>query len=446
MPSMRAASSPRSRTGRASRSSGRGEAAIERDRAHPRVVAGHDVRLIRDDERQSLVRRDPGEERHQRPRRRVRAVQVLEHEDDRFPLAEPAQHAEDAFERPGLATFRGALVARQRRPPGRLQTSRHAGHDPDDVGRGRTEHGVQSSSDRASSVGPTDRTTGPYGSSVPAGIAAPRSTVIGSRESADPSDRLVEEAADPDAGRSAQEHRAGPSAGGIVEHGRESREGVLAPDEPRARVPAGHAHSRPEVEPDDPGRGASRRGGPEPRLGWATMTDGRAAPHPDNTLNELSGEEWLYFTKSVLTTAYPSELGHAARKAHGANKPPRLMARLIEFFTRTGELVLDPFAGVGGTLLGAAIARGPRRAIGIELEPRWVAIYETVVRDLAAERDGAGPLIADLGATDPGGPRGFDPSGCELRLGDALAILPDAARGLRRLRRHGPALQRASCR
>jgi DNA modification methylase len=154
------------------------------------------------------------------------------------------------------------------------------------------------------------------------------------------------------------------------------------------------------------------------------MTDGRAAPHPDNTLNELSGEEWLYFTKSVLTTAYPSELGHAARKAHGANKPPRLMARLIEFFTRSGELVLDPFAGVGGTLLGAAIARGPRRALGIELEPRWLAIYERVVLELAAERDGAGPLIADLGATDPGGPRGFDPSGLELRLGDSLAILP----------------------
>ena len=32
------------------------------------------------------------------------------------------------------------------------------------------------------------------------------------------------------------------------------------------------------------------------------------------------------------------------------------MARLIEFFSRGGELVLDPFAGVGGTLLGAAIA------------------------------------------------------------------------------------------
>jgi len=154
------------------------------------------------------------------------------------------------------------------------------------------------------------------------------------------------------------------------------------------------------------------------------MTDGRRPPHPANTLNELPGEEWLYFTKSLLTTAYPSELGHAARKAHGANKPPRLMARLIEFFSRTGELVLDPFAGVGGTLLGAAIARGPRRAIGIELDPRWAVVYEQVVSDLAAERDGLGPELADLGSSDPGGLRGFDPSGLQLRVGDALTLLP----------------------
>ena len=154
------------------------------------------------------------------------------------------------------------------------------------------------------------------------------------------------------------------------------------------------------------------------------MTEARRAPHPANTLNELPGEEWLYFTKSLLTTAYPSELGHAARKAHGANKPPRLMARLIEFFSRTGETVFDPFAGVGGTLLGAAIARGPRRAIGMELDPRWAAVFEQVVTDLAAERDGLGPQLADLGTADPGGPRGFDPSGLELRVGDALALLP----------------------
>jgi DNA modification methylase len=147
--------------------------------------------------------------------------------------------------------------------------------------------------------------------------------------------------------------------------------------------------------------------------------------HPDNTLNELSGEEWLYFTKSVWGTAYPSELGHAVRKQHGANKPPRLMARLIEFFTTTGELVLDPFAGVGGTLLGAAIARGPRRGLGLEIEPRWVEVYDGLIRGLAAERDGLGPLLVDIGQSDPGGERGFDPSGLEMRLGDSLLLLPE---------------------
>ena len=161
----------------------------------------------------------------------------------------------------------------------------------------------------------------------------------------------------------------------------------------------------------------------------ALVTDGRRPPHPANELNDLSGEEWLYFTKSVLTTAYPSELGHALRKAHGANKPPRLMARLIEFFTKTGELVLDPFAGVGGTLLGAAIARGPRRALGIELDERWAAIYRDVVASLSAEQDGAGLRIAELESADPGPRRGFDPSGLELRVGDALTILPTLAEG-----------------
>jgi DNA modification methylase len=143
--------------------------------------------------------------------------------------------------------------------------------------------------------------------------------------------------------------------------------------------------------------------------------------HPNNTLNELSGDEWLYFTKSLLTTAYPSELGHAQRKAHGANKPPRLMARLVEFFTKGGDLVLDPFAGVGGTLLGAAIARTPRRALGFEIEPRWAEVYEAVSAAAEAEQ----VELRDLGDADPGGTRGFDASGCRLRVGDALKLITE---------------------
>ena len=156
-------------------------------------------------------------------------------------------------------------------------------------------------------------------------------------------------------------------------------------------------------------------------------TDPPTAPHPDNDLNELTGESWLYFTKSLWTTAYPSELGHAARKAHGANKPPRLMARLIEFFTVRDELVLDPFAGVGGTLLGAAICRAPRRALGIELERAGPPSTPRSSRRPCRSDDGHGPRLSDLGPSDPGGPRTFDPSGCVMTVGDALDRLAAAA-------------------
>jgi DNA modification methylase len=110
--------------------------------------------------------------------------------------------------------------------------------------------------------------------------------------------------------------------------------------------------------------------------------------HPRNTLNELSGDEWLFFTKSVLSTAYPSGFGHRLRKAHGANKPPQLMKDLIEFFTPAGGRVLDPFAGVGGTLIGGAIADPPRECVGIEISARWVEIYRQVI----AASAGALPL------------------------------------------------------
>ena len=53
------------------------------------------------------------------------------------------------------------------------------------------------------------------------------------------------------------------------------------------------------------------------------------------------------------THSYPSILGHDLRKRQGGNKPPQLMQELIEFFSKPADVVLDPFAGVGGTALGA---------------------------------------------------------------------------------------------
>ncbi|MEW5986931.1 MAG: DNA methyltransferase [Chloroflexota bacterium] len=104
----------------------------------------------------------------------------------------------------------------------------------------------------------------------------------------------------------------------------------------------------------------------------------RGAVHPKNKLNELAGNEWAYFTKTVVQSSYPSELGHRLRKRHFANKPPVLMKEIIGFFTKRGQTVLDPFAGVGGTLLGASL--GGRQATGVELEQQWLDIYLEVCR------------------------------------------------------------------
>ena len=99
---------------------------------------------------------------------------------------------------------------------------------------------------------------------------------------------------------------------------------------------------------------------------------------PHNRLNELTGKEWLYWTRSVIHRPYPPNCQHALRRVHGGQKPPDLCADLIRVFTKNDALVLDPFMGVGGTLLGAA--RAGRRAFGIEINPRWIEIYHEVCR------------------------------------------------------------------
>jgi len=96
----------------------------------------------------------------------------------------------------------------------------------------------------------------------------------------------------------------------------------------------------------------------------------------DNRVNDLTGREWVFWTRSVITKPYPPNLQHALRNRHGGQKPPDLCADLLRVFTKEGQLVLDPFMGVGGTLLGAS--RCGRRAVGIEINPTWIGIYREV--------------------------------------------------------------------
>lgn len=98
-----------------------------------------------------------------------------------------------------------------------------------------------------------------------------------------------------------------------------------------------------------------------------------------NKLNDLTGKEWIYFTNSVWITGYSptaiENVGLKFRKIHPSPKPPGLLRDIISFFTKSNARILDPFAGVGGTLLGTALAGGNRTAVGIDLEKKYKDAY-----------------------------------------------------------------------
>lgn len=111
---------------------------------------------------------------------------------------------------------------------------------------------------------------------------------------------------------------------------------------------------------------------------------------PRNALNELTSTEWLPETVSVWT-----------QRGLGANHPDAQIerqhpapfsftdvSRLVRFFTKRGNTVLDPFVGVGSTLKACAIEG--RKGIGFELNPRYAKLatqrLKAEVRDLWAEQ------------------------------------------------------------
>ncbi|MCZ4069239.1 DNA methyltransferase [Microbacterium sp. H37-C3] len=57
---------------------------------------------------------------------------------------------------------------------------------------------------------------------------------------------------------------------------------------------------------------------------------------------------------------------------HPSEKPVPLLTELIESSSRRGELIVDPFAGVGST--GVAAILSGRRALLVEKDPQWIPI------------------------------------------------------------------------
>jgi DNA modification methylase len=93
---------------------------------------------------------------------------------------------------------------------------------------------------------------------------------------------------------------------------------------------------------------------------------------PNNTMNDLIASEWVQETKSWFRQkGLGANHEHAKiEREHPAPFSFQDVGRLIRFFTKEGESVIDPFCGVGSTNKAAAL--DGRKSTGIELSKKWV--------------------------------------------------------------------------
>lgn len=90
----------------------------------------------------------------------------------------------------------------------------------------------------------------------------------------------------------------------------------------------------------------------------------------ENRLNDLSPSDWLKFTKTWFVHNPPPR--KKSEILHPAKYPENLIEEFIRFFTKKGEVVLDPFLGTGSTLV--ACDHSGRKGIGIELQLKYADV------------------------------------------------------------------------
>lgn len=101
---------------------------------------------------------------------------------------------------------------------------------------------------------------------------------------------------------------------------------------------------------------------------------------PDNHISCISAKEWLQGMVTIKEFFYEKR-DIRDKTIHPAMYPISLPAYFIKLLTHEGELVLDPFVGVGSTLVAAQDLN--RNAVGFDLQMKYI---ETCKKRLTQSR------------------------------------------------------------
>ena len=106
------------------------------------------------------------------------------------------------------------------------------------------------------------------------------------------------------------------------------------------------------------------------------------APTHENIIFAIKGKYSFpgHRPKDVIT--FSRIIGNQ-QMVHPTEKPVGLLSNLISSVTKPGDLILDPFAGSGSTLVAAK--KTGRRFIGVELDDEYFAIAQRRIEEAVTE-------------------------------------------------------------
>jgi DNA modification methylase len=99
---------------------------------------------------------------------------------------------------------------------------------------------------------------------------------------------------------------------------------------------------------------------------------------PEGKRNTILREDFMEWTKSVWTMNPES----ARKIGHPAPFPVELPYRLIQLYSFSGDIILDPFIGSGTTALAALKAE--RKYVGFETNPEYIQLAQERINQFTA--------------------------------------------------------------